>query len=156
MELSAKVMLVSELLSVSLINKTPYIATAVCAIVVGGIPVILEVLRNNNMDVYNYTSTLAVYGFFLSYLLISIAAPVYLFKRKQLKPVHLVTAAAAVILVCIPLVGSVYPLPTYPMVVLPFIFLGWMAVSLVWCIIAKNHHSEVYMKTTESIQEDFD
>lgn len=121
-------------------NKTPYIATAACAVVVGGVPVVLEILKNSNMDVYNYTGTLAVYGFLLSYLLISIAAPVYLFKLKELKWNNLLTAVVAIILICIPLVGSVYPLPGYPMVVLPFVFVGWLILSLAWCMIVKNRN----------------
>lgn len=119
-------------------NKTPYIATAVCAIVVGGVPVVLELLKNANMDVYNWTGTLAVYGFLVSYLLIAVAAPIYLHRLKQLKPVNIITAIIATIFVCIPLVGSVYPLPSYPALLLPIIFLGWLILSLVLYLIVNQ------------------
>ncbi|MFT8887188.1 MAG: APC family permease [Ethanoligenens sp.] len=134
-------------------NKTPHIATAVCALVVGGVPVVLELLKNSNMDVYNYTGTLAVYGFLFSYLLISIAAPVYLFKIGQLKASNVLLAAITAILICIPLIGSIYPLPAYPMIVLPFVFLGWLIVSLVWCLIVKNRNP-LQLKADAAFQED--
>jgi len=116
-------------------NDTPHIAIAISCIVIAGVPLVLLLLRNSVMDVYNYTGTLSVYGFLISYVFIAIAAPVHLFKIRELKPHNVVTAVFATALLCIPLVGSVYPLPTYPMVILPFIFLAWLLLSLVWYFI---------------------
>jgi amino acid transporter len=120
-------------------NDTPHIAIAISCIVIAGVPLALFIFKNSVMDVYNLTGTLSVYGFLFSYVFIAIAAPVYLFKIKQLKPINIITAVIATALLCIPLIGSVYPLPAYPFVLLPFIFLGWLILSLVWYAIA-NHH----------------
>ena len=120
------------------VNNTPYIATAICAIIVGGIPVILQLAKNSNMDVYNWTGTLSVYGFLANYLLIAVAAPIYLKKLKELKPLNIVTALISIVFVCIPIIGSVYPLPSFSILVLQFIFLGWLAISLGYYLIVKH------------------
>lgn len=119
-------------------NNTPYIATAVSSIVVGAVPVILELLKNSNMDVYGWTGTLAVYGFLLAYFLITIAAPIYLYKIKELKPVNIILAAITIAIICIPIVGSVYPIQAFPMSILPVIFVGWLLISLVYYLIVSR------------------
>ncbi|WP_332236929.1 APC family permease [Sporolactobacillus sp. KGMB 08714] len=133
------------------INKTPYVAIMVCSIVVGGLPVALELLRSTNMDVYNWTGSMAVYGFLINYLLVTVSAPLLLYKLKELKWPHVVTAVLSFILLCIPLIGSVYPFPAFPMAVLPIVFLGWLIISLVFYIFVKQHMGLQENPNTEQI-----
>lgn len=115
-------------------NKTPYIAIVICSVIIGSLPVILMLFKNTIMDVYNWTGSLAVYGFLVSYLFVAVSAPVFLYKIKKLKTFNVITAALTVVLVCIPLVGSIYPFPAFPIAVLPIIFLAWLVISLAFYI----------------------
>ena len=84
------------------------------------------------MDIFNYTGTIATLGFLLSYLLIAISAPIFLFRCGELKWFHIGLAAVTAGLLCIPLIGSIYPWPAWPMGLLPIIFVIWLAISFVW------------------------
>ncbi len=52
---------------------------------------------------------MGAFGFLGSYVLITIAAPMYLYKIKELKSKDMVLCGAALLLLLVPAVGSVYP-----------------------------------------------
>jgi amino acid transporter len=54
------------------------------------------------LDNYAYAGTIATYGFLVAYILISIAAPIYLARRGQLQPLNIVVSVVAVIFMLIP------------------------------------------------------
>ncbi|MGA2830755.1 MAG: hypothetical protein ABSF03_32105, partial [Streptosporangiaceae bacterium] len=76
--------------------------------------------------------TLAAFGFLLAYFLITIAAPVYLAKRHELRKRHLVIAALAFLCLLVPTVGSFYPVPPYPVDIFPYIFLAYVLAGAIW------------------------
>lgn len=119
-------------------NKTPHIALIVSAILAAVIPLVLLALKTGGyFDIYGYIGTIATFGFLLCYLLIAIAAPVYLYREKELKAGHIVLAIVTVVAVAIPLAGSVYPLPAAPYNLFPFIFVAWLVVGGLWFLMKK-------------------
>ncbi|MCB2294804.1 APC family permease [Clostridium algoriphilum] len=118
-------------------NNTPYIAISVISLIATLVPIILICLNNKIFDIYGWLGTIATYGFLINYALVTIAAPVYLYKEKELKVKDIAISAITFIILLIPIVGSIYPLPAYPYNILPFIFLAWLVVGSIWFVIQK-------------------
>lgn len=118
-------------------NKTPHISIAVISLIATVVPIILIALNNGIFDIYGWLGTIATFGFLFNYALVTIAAPVYLYKEKELKTKDIVISAITFIILLIPIVGSVYPLAAYPYNLFPFIFLAWLVVGAIWFVIQK-------------------
>lgn len=118
-------------------NKTPHVAITITSALAAVVPIILISFGSGLFDIYGWVGTIATYGFLLTYALIAIAAPVYLYREKELKFKHIVLSAVTVLILLIPIVGSVYPLPPAPYNLLPFIFLGWLVIGGLWFVIRK-------------------
>jgi amino acid transporter len=85
--------------------------------------------------------TLATYGFMLAYALVALAAPIYLKKIGAPKPLAwvlgilgLVTMVFVFYVSWIPqaISNDIFPALTWPYWVLPYVFLGWTALGLIW------------------------
>ncbi len=113
-------------------NATPHIAiTGICLF---GLGVFLALLFSGAalLDIFTWLATVSTFGFIFSYLLVSIASPVYLRKRGLPARAPTFWAVIAVVLLLIPLVGSVYPVPDAPLCYLPYVFLALLAVGTLW------------------------
>ena len=84
------------------------------------------------LDAYGILGSIATYGFLLTYGLITIGAPVFLYRRGELKPLNVVSAVAALALLLVALAGTVYPAPSWPFNILPYVFLGILAVGVLY------------------------
>lgn len=115
-------------------NATPHVAVSVMAAIAFAVPTILALAHNAPLDIFNWVGTLAAFGFLVPYFLITIAAPVYLSHIGQLRGRDIGYCIAALILLLIPAVGSVYPLPPAPVVYFPYLFLAYLAVGAVWIV----------------------
>jgi hypothetical protein len=106
------------------------------AIVLAGVPPTVLLLRGTAaMDIFGYLGSIATFGFLLSYALVSVAAPVFLRARGELRFKGIAFSVAALLLLAIPIVGSVYPVPEAPYSLLPYVFLALMgagAVRVLW------------------------
>jgi hypothetical protein len=90
------------------------------------------------LESFNDAGTFGAFGFLGAYFLISLAAPAYLRHRGQLGGNELVTALISVILLMVPAVGSVYPVPAWPVNMFPYIFLGYLAIGVTWFLILRR------------------
>jgi len=120
-------------------NQTPYIAVTVISVISFVIPGILLFYKLAEMDIFAYLGSISTLGFLLSYIMIVIAAPIFLHKRKELRPAHIVVAVLSTIVLMIPMIGSVYPWPAYPFNLFPLIFLGWVVLSVMWYAVADSY-----------------
>ena len=111
-------------------NRTPHIAVSASAVIT--IAGIMALYRSQPLTAYAYFGTIATYGFFFVYIMISIAAPKLLKSIGELKPVALVTSVLAILFMAIPVEGSLYPIPAWPWNLLPYIFLAYMILGFVW------------------------
>ena len=116
-------------------HQTPHFALAFGAIL--NFLLVAAFSANAELDTFGWYGTIASYGFILVYLLCSIAAPVYLKKTGELTTSSIVYGAAGTILMALSLVGSLYPVPAYPLNLLPYIFLLYMVVGAVWFFVLR-------------------
>jgi amino acid transporter len=89
-------------------------------------------------DIYGWMGSLATYGFITVYGQVTFALPFYLCLKQALTtPLLLlsIVATAAMILV---LVGTLYPVPAAPYNWLPYLYLGYLVVGLVWFAVSRR------------------
>jgi amino acid transporter len=133
-------------------NKTPHIAITITTVLAaavtfiliinkGGLLNIAEFYKSNDLiiSIYSWTGTIATYGFIFVYALIAISAPIYLSKEKELKIKHIISSVVTVLVLLVPIVGSIYSNltapPPFPWFI--YIFLGWLVVGGLWLFIRK-------------------
>ena len=87
---------------------------------------VLEVFTNP-LTTFGDAGDPAAFGFLTAYFLMSSAAPVYLKKLGQVAgPATSPVAAIATVLLMVPLIGSFYPVPPFPVDIFPYIFLAYV------------------------------
>jgi amino acid transporter len=118
-------------------NLTPHVAITSYILLILAVPCVLEIWTNP-LTTFGDGGTLAAFGFLTAYYLISIAAPVYLKKRGELKTHHVVLSVIACVTLALPTFGSFYPVPPFPVDIFPYIFLAWMVVGGSW-LYTLNH-----------------
>jgi amino acid transporter len=135
-------------------NETPHIAVTFCAagaLILGLFS--MEHYGCSPTDLLNFAGTFATYGFLVGYVLISLAAPMYLKKQKMLTPKAIVISALAVLFMVVPIVGSFYPLPDPPVRYFPYIFMVYLAVGCIWLMIQRARSSGVIQKIETDLEE---
>jgi amino acid transporter len=130
-------------------NQTPHMAVLLAVMVLFLVPVSLSLLGIPILDGYGYLGTIATYGFLLVYVLISIAAPLELYRQKRLRQRDLAIAVPAVLFMLTPILGSIFPIPPYPYNLLPYGFLGYLAVGF-WLASRLKRRSPQVIKAMES------
>ncbi|RQS07321.1 APC family permease [Burkholderia sp. Bp8998] len=122
-------------------HQTPHYAVAFSAVVTLG--VCLAMLGAGPLNTFGYTSTFATFGFLVAYFLISISAPIYLKKQGELKAINVVWGVLGAIAMIGAFIGSVYPVPDYPYNVLPYLFVAYMLVGVIWLMMLKMRSPQV-------------
>lgn len=132
-------------------NQTPYISSTVLVVVEFAVPAVMLIAKLDPMAIFSYCGTIATLGFLVSYLLVVIAAPIYLKKSGQLQVKHIVLAAVTFLVLMIPLIGSVYPIQPFPFFLFPIIFAVWLGASAIWyfAVKARNNAAETVEEETE-------
>src|SRR6202021_3599047 len=118
-------------------NGTPHVALTVYIVIMLAIPVTLEFFTNP-VTTFGDAGTLAAFGFLLASFLITIAAPVYLHRRGELRAKHVVIAVIACLCLLVPTEGSFYPVPPFPTDIFPYIFLFYLAAGGPWLFILRR------------------
>ncbi|GAB1543280.1 APC family permease [Scytonema sp. NUACC21] len=129
----------SKLGSAHTSNKTPHIAVTMCSFVTFLVPAVMSFFKVPLFESMGYLGAMCSYGFLTVYVLISIAAPVYLHKKKILRPIDMVFSILAIAFMIIPIVGSVgipgskmFPVPEAPYSVFPYLFLCYIMITCGW------------------------
>ena len=115
-------------------NETPHVAVTLMALVAFTVPTAAIIGGIAPLDAFNYVGTCAAFGFIVAYCLVTIAAPVYLKRIGELKGSDVAGCVAALVLLAIPAVGSVYPIPDPPVKYFPYLFLVYLAVGIAWIL----------------------
>jgi amino acid transporter len=113
-------------------NETPHVAVTLMAIVAFVVPTICNLRHVATLDLFGDVGTCAAFGFVVAYLLITIAAPMYLKNLGELGTKEVVGCVLSVALLIVPAVGSVYPVPAAPVMYFPYAFLVYLAIGVVW------------------------
>ncbi|MDQ6780249.1 MAG: APC family permease, partial [Candidatus Eremiobacteraeota bacterium] len=112
-------------------HATPHVAVNISGGVVLLAPLLMYLDHIALLDIYGYLASVGTFGVLFAYVLIAIAAPVYLRKRHESRPLVVLAAIASLVLMAIPLIGSFVPTPAPPYNYLPYVFILVLAVGLV-------------------------
>jgi amino acid transporter len=112
------------------VHGTPHVALGVVAIVMMVVVTLCRyAFKLEVLDAFNDAGTMGAFGFLGAYFLITLAAPIFVKKRNELTGKDVAVCAAAIVLMLIPAVGSVYPVPDPPVRYFPYIFLGYLLIG---------------------------
>jgi amino acid transporter len=121
-----------SLRSTHLRNETPgpaVIVTGFAAL----LPVAVLAARGaSGLDVYGWLGSLATYGFIVAYALVCGALPRYLRRQGVFEPSAVVIAGLASAAMLLALVGNLYPVPEGSYGKLPYIYLAYLVLGLLW------------------------
>ena len=118
-------------------HQTPHVALAIGA-ALNFVLVSVFSRSGAEIDAFGWYGTLASYGFIVVYFLCSVAAPVLLRHRGELTPAATMFGIVGAVLMVLSLVGSLYPLPAYPLSLLPPIFALYMLIGALWFFVLKS------------------
>ncbi|MGH9699234.1 MAG: APC family permease [Candidatus Acidiferrales bacterium] len=110
-------------------HSTPHIAVGISSILAAIVPLYLLFRGIAPLVIFGYVGSVATFGFLFAYILIAVAAPVYLRKRGEKSTLSWIVSVCALVLLFLPLVGSVYPEPPPPGNYLPYVFVALLALG---------------------------
>jgi amino acid transporter len=113
-------------------NETPHIAVILMSSLAFLVPSAMIIGGIAPLDAFNYVGTCAAFGFCVAYGLVTVAAPIYLKRLGELRGKDVAGSVAALVLLAIPAVGSVYPIPDPPVKYFPYLFLVYLAIGIAW------------------------
>ncbi len=113
-------------------NETPVKAILVTGIA-AVVPVAVLAARGaSGLDVYGWMGSLATYGFIVTYALVCLALPKYLKLHNAFTPSDRIIPALAGLAMLLALIGNLYPVPEGPYGKLPYIYLAYLVLGLLW------------------------
>ena len=113
-------------------NATPHVAVSIAAVLAFLPAAALAAQGANLFDIYGWVGTTATLGFILAYIAVSVAAPVYLHRRGELKARHVVISGIGILFLVTALVGAVTPWPDSPGDRPILVFLALLALGGIW------------------------
>jgi hypothetical protein len=99
-------------------------------------------------DIYGLLGTLATFGFVTVYILVSVAAPLFLRSRGCLTHQAILISALAVFAMGLSLLGSLYPVPATPYSFLPYIYAVLLAAGFAWSTVWSARSPSLVTETT--------
>ncbi|BAY99608.1 amino acid permease-associated region [Tolypothrix tenuis PCC 7101] len=139
-------------------NKTPHIAVTMCSFLTFLIPAVMALFQIKLFESMGYLGAIASFGFVTVYILISIAAPIYLYKINSLRLRDITFSLIAIGFMCIPLVGSVgipgnqlFPVPEAPYNLFPYLFLIYIAIACGWFMCQRLRSPKMVNKMVKAI-----
>jgi amino acid transporter len=135
---------------------TPHVALTVFAIVMFSVVTICYYVLVANgfavLDEFNDAGTMGAFGFVGAYSLIVLAAPVFLKKRNELQAKHVVLCVVAMTLMLIPIIGSVWPIPSPPVNAFPYVFLGYLWFGLIQVMSMQHQKPKVVESVSAEVR----
>jgi amino acid transporter len=117
------------------VNDTPtraLLATGTAAV----LPVAVLAYRGSSgLDVYGWMGSLATYGFIVTYALVCAALPQYLRNHGVYRPAARIIPAVAFLAMLAALAGNLYPVPEGPYGKMPYIYLAYLGVGMLWFVL---------------------
>jgi amino acid transporter len=140
-------------------NETPHHAVTLCAVLTFAFAAIFGWLGLGVLDIFNDFSTIATFGFLIVYIMVSVAAPVYLKSLGALKISNIIISVVSILLMLMPLVAAVYPVPAPPADKFPIYFGIYLLVGIAWFVWLRfraNHVMDTMRSDLESVHDRFD
>ncbi|WP_414572246.1 APC family permease [Nostoc sp. CCY 9925] len=141
-------------------NKTPHVAVTMCSLITFLVPAVMSLFNIKLFESMGYLGAICSYGFLTVYILISVAAPVYLYKIRKLRRRDVVFSIVGVGFMMIPVLGSVgipgstlFPVPEAPYNIFPYLFLLYILATCGWFIIKRLRSPNLVVKMRQGIEE---
>jgi amino acid transporter len=141
-------------------NKTPHVAVTMCSLITFFVPAVMSLFNIKLFESMGYLGAICSYGFLTVYILISVAAPVYLYKIRKLQLRDIVFSILGVGFMTIPVLGSVgipgstlFPVPEAPYNIFPYLFLLYILATCGWFIIKRLRSPNLVVKMRQGIEE---
>lgn len=141
-------------------NRTPHIAVTICSLVMFLIPAGMSMAQISLFESMGYLGAMCSYGFLTVYILVSIAAPVYLYKIRKLRVRDIIFSVLAIGFMMIPVLGSVgipgsewFPVPDAPYNLFPYLFLIYLLVTCGWFLRQKRRSPNLIRSMQRGIAE---
>jgi amino acid transporter len=113
-------------------HATPHAAVSIIALLILLSSLALTLHKTNLIDAFGYFGTLASFGFLVVYMLVSIGTPVYLKRLGTLRAHHVLVSIASIALILIAIEGSLYPVPEWPLWIIPYAFIVLVAAGVAY------------------------
>lgn len=94
--------------------------------------VVLLAVGVHPMDIVVWVDTYATYGYMVAYSLVAAACVVYTRRTGQPNQLVWITAVIAILAMAYTFFANVYPVPSFPLNILPYLFLATVAAALGW------------------------
>jgi len=140
-------------------NRTPHIAVTVCSMILFLIPAVMSFCHIKLFESMGYLGAIASYGFLTVYILISIAAPIYLRKIGQFRHRDGIIAGLSVGFMILPVLGSVgvpgsnlFPIPEAPYNIFPYLFLLYLLLTCGWFVVQRMRSPKVVRSMKQGIE----
>ncbi|GAB1544694.1 APC family permease [Scytonema sp. NUACC21] len=141
-------------------NRTPHIAVTMCSFITFLVPAVMSLFHIKLFECMGYLGAICSYGFLTVYILISIAAPVYLYKLRKLCLRDVVFSVLGIGFMMIPVIGSVgipgstmFPVPDAPYNVFPYLFVVYLFMTCGWFFRQKRRSPDVVRSMQKGIDE---
>ncbi|MBD2453112.1 APC family permease [Nostoc sp. FACHB-87] len=141
-------------------NKTPHVAVTMCSLIMFLVPAGMSFLNIKLFDCMGYLGAICSYGFLTVYILISIAAPVYLYKINKLRRRDIAFSILGVGFMMIPVLGSIgipgsslFPVPEAPYDAFPYLFLMYIVATSGWFIVKRRRSPQLVAGMRQGIEE---
>ena len=141
------------------LNLTPHTAVGLSSLITFLIPATMTLFGLKAFDSMGYLGTISTYGFLLVYILVSIAAPIYLYRLKKLRVLDVVFSILGVGFMMIPVLGTVgipgsslFPIPQAPYNIFPYLFIMYLAAGCGWFVIQKRRYPKMVKKMQRAIE----
>ena len=133
-------------------NQTPHRAVFVSGLAAFVPLAALTLWGVRSFDVYGLTGTFATFGFLTAYILVCIAAPIFLRTQGRLNIRDIVISALALFVMGLAFLGNIYPAPPAPYSYLPYIYLALLLAGLAWSMVLNSRATPF----TEDLPADLD
>lgn len=124
-------------------HKTPWIGMVFVGLLALVVSVAATFSSAGRLVFDVYGGYVATWGFLVSYLLVVIATPIWLYRIKALTPFRAIVSGLTLLALGDVIVSNVYPVPEYPYNILPFVFLGILALGLGWYAHLRHNRPEI-------------
>ncbi len=124
-------------------NATPHKAVTIASIIAFIPAAILSLNGAGDFDIYGWVGTVATLGFIVTYIIVSVAAPVYLKRRGELKVQHVATTVVSIGILGLAILGNLYPVPPAPYSWLPYLFFAILLGGVAWIVFIHKFHPHV-------------
>jgi amino acid transporter len=141
-------------------NLTPDTAIGFVSLLTFVVPVAVQLCGVSTFASQSYFGTICTLGFLLVYVLVSIAAPVYLYRLKQLRPLDVMFSLLAVSFMALPILGTVgisgstlFPPPEAPVSTFPYLFGLYLAAGCGWFFYQRVRSPRMASRMQQAVEE---